>query len=166
MSCIRNSAKAVIVKDGKVMLQRCIGREGRIFYELPGGGQHQYETMEEAVIRECLEETGYTVKVERFIALYEEIFMDDWMRKERPAYAHRLGHVFLCGVTDTEVVEPSEPDNDQDVTEWVEFAKVAELPLHPKSLRESLCQLVREGAMAYLGIYRVYGALPMAEGKD
>lgn len=161
MSSIRNSAKAVIVKDNKVLLQRCIGREGLIFYELPGGGQHQYETMEEAVVRECLEETGYTVHVERFIALYEKIFMDDCMRMERPDYAHCLGHVFLCSITDATVMEPSEPDSNQDAIEWVELASVAEIPLHPKRLRETLCKLVMEGTMAYLGVYRVHGMLPI-----
>ena len=37
----------------------------------------QYETMEQAVIRECLEETGYSVLPMRFVGLYEEITEDE-----------------------------------------------------------------------------------------
>lgn len=161
MNMIRSSAKAVIVKDGQVMLQRCIGREGLFFYELPGGGQNQYETMEEAVVRECLEETGYTVRVERFIALYEEIFQSDAMRIKHPAYAHRIGHVFLCGIANVEAVEPTEKDNPLDVIEWIPLEMVSKIQLHPKRLRESIERLVRDDTMEYLGVYWIDKALPL-----
>lgn len=70
---IRNSAKALSVSGNKIYVNRCVTQKGEIYYDLPGGGQHMFETMEEAVIREVLEETGYQVKVIRFAALAEEI---------------------------------------------------------------------------------------------
>ena len=79
---IRNAARAIIVNDGKILLNKnqnslgdmCFGiSKGAVYYDLPGGGQNQYETLEEAVIRECLEETGYITAVERLAAVYEEI---------------------------------------------------------------------------------------------
>jgi len=54
---IRNSAKAVIIKDGKVLLTQNIDEEG-LFYLFPGGGQEKGETLHEAVVRECIEELG------------------------------------------------------------------------------------------------------------
>ena len=55
---IRNTAKALLVSNGRILVNRCVTQEGGVYYDLPGGGQHMLETMEEAVIREVLEETG------------------------------------------------------------------------------------------------------------
>nr|WP_317851925.1 NUDIX domain-containing protein [Planococcus sp. 4-30] len=54
---IRNSAKAVILKDSKVLLTKNVDDEG-FFYLFPGGGQDHGETLPETVKRECLEEIG------------------------------------------------------------------------------------------------------------
>lgn len=64
---IRNSVKALIVKDNKILLNKCQNSTGYsfgdicindIYFDLPGGGQNKFETIIEAVKRECLEETG------------------------------------------------------------------------------------------------------------
>ena len=34
-----------------------------MYYDLPGGGQHSYETMEQAAIREVKEETGLDIEI-------------------------------------------------------------------------------------------------------
>ena len=66
---IRNAAKAVIIDNGKILVNKnmnslgdmCYGLpNGAVYYDLPGGGQNKYETLEEAVIRECLEDSGYS----------------------------------------------------------------------------------------------------------
>ena len=58
---IRSAAKAVILHNNNILLNQCHSAALGDYYTLPGGGQHQYETMEQAAVRECLEETGYTV---------------------------------------------------------------------------------------------------------
>ena len=51
---IRNTSKALIVKENRVLLNRCrLEKTVEIYYDLPGGGQQLFETMEEAVIRKC-----------------------------------------------------------------------------------------------------------------
>ena len=55
---IRNAAKAIILHNDKILVNRCITENNEVYYDLPGGGQNQFETMEDAVIREVLEETG------------------------------------------------------------------------------------------------------------
>ena len=55
---VRNSAKAIVLNDGKILVNRCISKFGE-YYALPGGGQHTGEMLNETVKRELLEETGY-----------------------------------------------------------------------------------------------------------
>jgi len=78
---IRCTSKAIIVRDGRILLNRCRQLNGRIYYDLPGGGQHTYETLEDALIREVREETGYTVRVVRFAGMAEEIYTSALMRE-------------------------------------------------------------------------------------
>lgn len=69
---IRSAAKAVVVDREKILLNRCHDEENGDCYTLPGGGQHPYETLAEALVRECLGETGYSVVPIRFAALYKK----------------------------------------------------------------------------------------------
>jgi 8-oxo-dGTP pyrophosphatase MutT (NUDIX family) len=55
---IRSAAKAVIISDGKILLNKGSHPLLGAYYDLPGGGQHQYEPMEDTLKRECMEETG------------------------------------------------------------------------------------------------------------
>src|SRR5699024_566285 len=57
---VRNSAKALVLHEGKILVNRCTSRFGD-YYALPGGGQREGETLLEAVRRELLEETGFRV---------------------------------------------------------------------------------------------------------
>ena len=92
---IRNSVKAVLLRDGKILCNRCAGESGAEYYALPGGGQRPFESMEEALAREVLEETGLTARAGRLLAVAEEI---DCRAKARdfPEYAHRIQHIFLA----------------------------------------------------------------------
>ena len=54
---VRVSAKAIIIRKGKLLLLRARDRAG-IYYLLPGGGQNNGETLHEALVREFLEEPG------------------------------------------------------------------------------------------------------------
>ena len=44
---IRCAAKALIVRDGWLLLNRCRRSDGAVYYDLPGGGQNPFESMEE-----------------------------------------------------------------------------------------------------------------------
>ena len=84
MMAIRCAAKALIVHEGKILLNRCRHSDGSVYYDLPGGGQHPFESMEEAVRREVLEETGMSVCVVRFAAMAEEIYTSEVLRQKYP----------------------------------------------------------------------------------
>jgi ADP-ribose pyrophosphatase YjhB (NUDIX family) len=55
---IRNSAKAIVLHEGKILVNRCSSRFGE-YYALPGGGQRTGDMLQETVKRELLEETGF-----------------------------------------------------------------------------------------------------------
>ena len=59
---IRSTAKAIVLHEGRVLLNHAADAYRGDFYALPGGGQHRFETLEDAVVRECLEETGCRVR--------------------------------------------------------------------------------------------------------
>ncbi len=69
---IRNSAKAIIIKEDKVLLTKNQDNEG-YFYLFPGGGQEHGETLHQALRRECLEEVGYEVEVNELLHIREYI---------------------------------------------------------------------------------------------
>ena len=54
----RPSARAVIIKDGKIAM---VYSKKYNYYKFPGGGIEADECMEDALIREVLEETGLCV---------------------------------------------------------------------------------------------------------
>ena len=149
---IRASAKAVIVKDDKILLQCCRDDEVNLdYYELPGGGQKPMENMEDAVKRECLEETGLHIKVIRFFALTEEKITIDSVCRNYPDHAHRIFHIFLCEIEDVPAEAHSEEDTHQVNVRWFPINEVPNLRLRPTNLRNSLIPLLESGKIGYLG---------------
>ncbi|MFZ5951762.1 MAG: NUDIX hydrolase [Candidatus Rifleibacteriota bacterium] len=55
---MKNIAIAVVVRDGKVLVQERFRRNRGMVFEFPGGSIDQDETPEQAAIRELWEETG------------------------------------------------------------------------------------------------------------
>jgi len=161
---IRNAAKALIIHKGNLLINKnqnsvgepCYGlANGAIYYDLPGGGQNQYETLEEAVKRECLEETGYTVAIERLAAIYEEISMDERFRLAFESYAHKVHFLFVCHQTDEPIKPLAEKDLDMLESVWVEIERVKNLPLYPQILHSNLERILQSDTILYLGSERV-----------
>ena len=71
---------AVIVQDGKVVLIRRRYEPLQGQWSLPGGGVEVGETLEAAVAREMLEETGLEVEVGPVIEVFDRITRDDDQR--------------------------------------------------------------------------------------
>ncbi|MCL2774720.1 MAG: NUDIX domain-containing protein [Oscillospiraceae bacterium] len=163
---IRNSAKALIIdKIGSKILfnksQNSIADmwdeypDGMIYYDLPGGGQHQYETLKEAVRRECLEELGITVDVGRLAAIYEEIDMNEEFRKEYEEYAHKIFFVFICAVSGEPVRPATEQDFDMIGSEWIEIENINNIAIYPEIIKSNLDLILKTENTLYLGSKRV-----------
>lgn len=161
---IRNTAKAVIVQDGRILLNKnrnTIGEmafglpDGALYYDLPGGGQYQYETLEEALRRECQEETGHTVVVDRLAAIYEEISMNERLRREFEAYAHRVFFIFICHLAETSAGSIVHKDFDMLESEWIDVDALPTIPLYPPVIHANLGRILRGEGISFLGSLHV-----------
>lgn len=149
---IRCAAKALIVQDGRLLLNRCRRRDGGVYYDLPGGGQHPFESMEEAVLREVREETGIGVRILRFAALAEEIYTSEVLRRKYPDYAHRMMHIFVAEPDGTKFELPTEKDWGMEESVWVPVEEVVNLPeVRPTAIQRRIAEILRADAPVYLG---------------
>ncbi len=115
---------------------------GEPFYILPGGGQQAGETLEEAVIRECREELGATVRVDRLLFIRERI-------EEQP---HRVEFTFLCSLlSEPDATRATEPDTSQTGITWLPLNMLTEVAFYPEGLRDRLPMIIHEGVTVYLG---------------
>ncbi|MBR4235147.1 MAG: NUDIX domain-containing protein [Clostridia bacterium] len=147
---IRNSAKALILHDGKLLLNKCVSRLG-MYYALPGGGQHDGELLTEAVRREVMEETGLSVEPMRLSAVFERVSDD----RIGSVNAHKMYFVFLCRyLPDVAAREPVERDPYQVGMEWVSVDDAVRASLFPRVIRDNLPALLDYGETIYLGSER------------
>jgi len=144
---IRNAAKAIIIDRGKVLLNR--QRDG--WFTLPGGGQLQYETLEEAVRREVLEETGYSVNVRRLAAICEEISENPVSRERYPDHAHKVFFVFFCHLADKTACIPTEEDEGQLGSEWVDMGNIHNITFFPSKVKERFGEILNSEYVLFLG---------------
>lgn len=148
---VRSTVKAIILHEGKVLLNRCRDANNGEYFSFPGGGQDQFETMAEALHRECLEETGYSVAMVRFAALMEEICLDPFIREHYLQYAHKMLHFFVCRLTTTERADPTETDDLQISIDWVAVEDVPNINLLPKEIRAAFPRLIAGNVPEFLG---------------
>lgn len=152
---IRNGAKAVVVHQGKILVTRCRTRNNEVYYELPGGGQNPYETMEEAAVREVLEETGYRARLTGLLAVAEEIYEDARLREKYPDHTHRILHIFLAELADENPIACSETDWQQEACVWLSPDEANEVVFRPKQLTGQIAGLLKAGHPLYLGCVRI-----------
>lgn len=142
MKPIRNSAKAVIVRDGKVLLTKNKGLSG-FFYLFPGGGQEKDEVLSDTVVRECLEEIGCRVVVGDLLHVREYIGSSDPLSEWGDV--HQVEFYFRCELAvrgqeedAAERFAGSNPDGCQVDVEWVELSRLKAIRLYPERLGEML----------------------------
>ena len=68
---------AAVVENGRILLVKRAGEPGRGCWSLPGGVVRLGERLNEAVVREVLEETGLLVEIIRPIDVVETIIKDE-----------------------------------------------------------------------------------------
>lgn len=147
---VRSTAKAIILNNGKILLNKCYDKNNGEYYSLPGGGQNKYETLHEAIIRECLEETGYKVKPVCFAALCEEI-CDNLIVRQTSQYPHKMFHIFICELCSEERTTPTEIDKMQIDTQWLDIKDLNNIKLLPKAVGDNILKLINKECDVFLG---------------
>lgn len=123
---VRLSARAIIVKDGKILLNSF---NNGLYYNLPGGGLEPGETLRAAVEREVLEESGYTVASKDMVYIYEyNPKRDDFRFGDRGS----MSHVFLCEIKEEvaclgPLVPDIHPEDENIINTGVEWIPVQDL---------------------------------------
>lgn len=125
----RNSCRAIIFKDGKlvVMYRK---KEEKEYYTLPGGGMEPGETELECVVRECVEEFGIDVEPLKKVYILED--------------AKTIQNYYVCkwvsGELGTGVGEEFQADRNRGVylPTMVEFEKMESLPIVPGEIKERI----------------------------
>lgn len=149
MKPIRNSAKAVIVQDGRLLVIRLEDQYGDA-YVFPGGGQEKGEELKDAVARECLEEIGQAVDVGELLHIREYIGKNHEFA-EWDADVHQVEFYFECRMIDPKatIFEGSNPDDHQVAVEWIPLEELSKVRLYPKTIGELL--LDQASSRIYLG---------------
>ncbi|MEG1547162.1 MAG: NUDIX domain-containing protein [Clostridia bacterium] len=140
MRPIRNSVKAIIIRDHKLLANKCMDkRTGRVFYGLPGGGQEKYETFVDTLQRECMEELGIEVKVGELVLVREYIgrLHEEFSYKHMDV--HQMEYMFSCDlIGEVNLSRACNMDREQTDYEWLPLSNLKEYQLYPLTLRDRL----------------------------
>ena len=142
MHPVRNSVKALIIRDNKLLCIKKCDQYG-VYFILPGGGQEKDETFLETIQRECKEEIGSKINVGKlkyireYIGKNHEFSLTD--------NAHQVEYMFACKLlSEPDLSLASHLDNRQEGFEWVELEKRENFRVYPKILTKRLSENYEE----------------------
>ncbi len=129
----RHSAKAIIINDGKLLVESVDYGRGR-YSKLPGGGREWGETMEETVIRECKEELNLVVRPVRLVLVRDYIAKNHNQPYDLDCF-HLSELMFECEVDDFSTLgNGGQPDSYGQRINWVELDKLTDSDFYPKAI--------------------------------
>ncbi|MGE7828448.1 NUDIX domain-containing protein [Paenibacillus sp. NPDC093718] len=150
MKPIRNSAKAVIMRNHQILLTKNVDHLGD-FYLFPGGGQEKGETLAQAVIRECQEEIGRKVEVRDLLHVREYIGSNHEFA-EWDSDVHQVEFYFECNLADAgDTFLGYNPDEYQVGVEWIDLSALDDIRIYPRSLVKPLMDKAGRSAACYVG---------------
>jgi len=147
---IRTAAKAIIIKDNKILLAKHFNIN--VFYTLPGGGQNHNETLDNTLKRECLEEIGAEIEIVE-AAFISEYRADTHDSKFHLKGFHQVDIFFICNlIKGPDMTMASEVDTTQIGYEWIDIEVLKETVLYPMDIRSKIYDHHNQlQTMVYLG---------------
>jgi len=125
-------ARAIIIKDGKILLCKPVGES---WYFFPGGHVEFGEKTEDALARELKEELGVVPEEMSFIGLIENRFERDSVKH------HEIDVVFKVDIGDQEI---SELEDDIEF-EWFAPESFEKIELFPIALKHAIREWIEDG---------------------
>ncbi|WP_409294670.1 NUDIX hydrolase [Peribacillus sp. SCS-26] len=126
---MRNRSAAVILKKNRAVLIKR-KRENEEYYVFPGGGIEAGESAEEAVIRECMEELGVSIKIKDF-------FMDVEFQGKQHYY---LAEIIKGEISSGLGEEYTDPERNRGTYQplWVRIGDFPSLDIRPWAAAEKI----------------------------
>ena len=125
---VRNSAKALVINDGKMLAIKIKDSDGE-FYIMPGGGQDTDESLADCVCREVREEVGIQIECGELLFVIEGIHGERF---------HRVDLVFNCKYIDCIKDAVLCGDTNQIGFDWLDISTLNVQPLYPSKLRRQI----------------------------
>jgi len=131
----RESCRAIVITNNELVVMYR-NKEGRIYYTFPGGGRENNETLNECMIRECVEEFGIIVEPLREIYYFED--------------EKSIQHFFVCkwisGELGSGTGEEFQPDRNRGVykTTTLKLNEIEQSPLVPSEIKEQILKDVKK----------------------
>ena len=132
----RYRAGGIIVEDGCVLL---VGNEKENFYYSVGGGVHLGETAEDAVLRECFEETGVQFEIDR-LAVVHENFWNGNGAYDKDLICHEISLYFLMKPRGTKELHSNSYTRfgDKEILRWIPIEDLDKYKYFPAFLKDYL----------------------------
>lgn len=145
---VRTAARAVVVRDGRLLAITMRDRQGE-FYILPGGGQRHGETLADTLRRETREEIGLALDPGPVCYVREYIGRNHGFAEEHRDF-HQVEVVFRSVLPPGAVPRPGAGrDNRQVGVAWLELARLGEYRFFPSFLKKC----VRDGDLISEQLY-------------
>jgi 8-oxo-dGTP diphosphatase len=144
---VRTSTKAVIIKDHALLVIVGKSEADDEYYYLLGGGQVKFETLEDALKRECIEE------IDTKVIVGDLLFVRDYISRNHEYAAfdpnfHQVDFFFECTLEPDQIPKNgSSPDRTQLGVHWLPLSQLEAAHFYPTKLKTVL--LTRD--RVYLG---------------
>jgi len=128
LDTVRNAVRAVIIQDNQLLaLEKTDGG-----YSLPGGAPNTDETLEQGLSRECMEEIGCQINIDKLLHVADYFKIRDSVP---PTTRHQIEFFFLCSVPKNyEPHSGHHPDKRQVNVVWLEIESIEQQQLVPEGI--------------------------------
>ncbi len=130
----RLRACCVIINENKVLMMK---NNTEDYYYSVGGAIKIGETIEEACLREVVEETGYSFEIDRLLFIHENLFTHN------NKSCHEIAFYFLMKSNDNINLLCNTKDSNENAY-WIDISKYSEYKAYPTFFSTELQELPKE----------------------